>query len=138
MEIVRLPGEDSQTHVIIGAAIEVHRCLGPGFLELVYQEALAIKFANRLVPYIREAELRVIYKNQALPARFRVDFLCFGQVLVELKAVRILSGIEEAQALNYLRASGKSTALLFNFAGKSLVWRRFVGSPLAAQFSKSV
>jgi GxxExxY protein len=134
VKIVPSPSEDSQTYAIIGAPLEVHRCLGPGFLEIVYQEALSIEFVHRQIPHVREADLRVIYKEQILAATCRVDFLCYEQVLVELKAVKLLTNVEEAQVLNYVRASGQRTALLFNFGGPSLSWRRYVGLGFTTEF----
>ena len=97
---------DSRTYAIIGAAIEVHRQLGCGFLESVYQEAMALELTARSIPYRREVEIPVLYKGQRLNAFFRADFVCFDTVIVELKALASLSGVEEAQVLNYLKATG--------------------------------
>ena len=117
---------DLQTYAIIGAAMEVHRLLGCGFLEPVYQEALAKEFSLRRIPYEREVELVISYKNEPLTCRYRADFLCYGEVIVELKALSALSGIEEAQVINYLKATGKQRALLINFGAPSLMYRRLV------------
>jgi len=118
--------KDPQTYAIIGAAMEVHRVLGRGFLESVYSEALAAEFLLRNIPYLREAPLTVTYKQSALACRFRIDFLCFDRIIVEIKALQKLTAIEEAQVLNYLKVSGKSTALLLNFCGASLQHKRLV------------
>jgi GxxExxY protein len=117
---------DQETYAIIGAAMEVHRTLGCGFLESVYHEALAIEFAERDIPFRREAALQIIYKDTMLPCSFRVDFICFDKVLLELKALAMLSPIEEAQVINYLKASKLPRALLSNFGTTSLQHKRLV------------
>ena len=122
---------DPQTHAIIGAAMEVHKELGCGFLEAVYQEALAIELAARKIPLQREVKLPIVYKGTRLSSTYCADFVCYGAVIVELKALAKMSGTEESQVLNYLKASGLKTWLLLNFGAKSLEYRRFV-------FSKSV
>ncbi len=122
---------DARTYAIIGAAMEVHGHLGCGFLEAVYQEALAIEFERRGIPYRREVELPVFYKGTRLNTAYRADFLCYDAVVVELKALSKLSGTEESQILNYLKATGHATGLLLNFGTPSLEHRRFI-------FSKSV
>jgi GxxExxY protein len=117
---------DQQTYQIIGAAMEVHRELGRGFLEAVYQEALAHEFALRAIPFRREAPLAISYKGELLLTTYRADFICFDEIIVELKAIRSLSIVEEAQLLNYLKATGKQRGLLLNFAAHSLQHKRFV------------
>lgn len=117
---------DPETYAIIGAAMEVHRELGHGFLEGVYQEALAIEFRCRDIPFEREVVLLITYKGEPLPCSYRADFICFDDVIVELKAVRTASGTEEAQVLNYLKATGKQRGLLLNFGAPSLEYKRFV------------
>jgi GxxExxY protein len=117
---------DPRTYAIIGAAMEVHRQLGCGFLEPVYQEALAIEFRTRSVPFVREVKLSLAYKGQALEASYSPDFICFDSVVVELKALSRMSGTEEAQVINYLKATGHEVGLLINFGTRSLEHRRFV------------
>ncbi len=118
--------KDSKTYAVIGAAIEVHRQLGCGFLEAVYQEAMALELISRNIPHIREVEFPIYYKGQRLSTAYRADFICYDCVIVELKALSKLSGIEEAQILNYLKASGNEIGLLLNFGAESLEYRRFV------------
>ena len=123
--------KDIRTHAIIGAAIEVHRQLGCVFLEPVYQEALALELTRREVPHQRELELPIFYKGERLGSSYRADFICFGAIVVELKALARLGGNEESQIINYLKASGMEVGLLLNFGSTRLEHRRFV-------FSKSV
>ena len=117
---------DARTHEIIGAPLEVHRVLGAGFLEVVYQEALAKEFSVRGIPFRMQCEIPVFYKGEKLATAYRADFICYDSVILELKAIRQLTAIEEAQVLNYLKASGLHTALVFNFGAPSLQQKRFV------------
>ena len=86
--------KDPQTYAIIGAAMEVHRELGHGFLEAVYQEALAAELTTRIIPFRREVPLEVKYKGQPLACTYKADFICFGEILVELKAIAKLGDPE--------------------------------------------
>jgi GxxExxY protein len=119
---------DPRTYAIIGAAMEVHRQLGCGFLEAVYQEALALEFDLRQIPYQREVELPISYKGRRLAARYRADYICYDTVIVELKALSAIAGAQEAQILNYLKASGLETGLVLNFGAPSLETKRFIHS----------
>jgi len=106
--------------------MEVHHQLGHGFLEAVYQEALAIEFANRGIPFQREVPLPIFYKGVRLQCGYRADFLCFDEVVVELKAIGQLTGVDEAQAINELKATKLNRALLINFGAPSLEYKRLV------------
>jgi GxxExxY protein len=117
--------KDALTYKLIGAAMEVHKELGCGFSEAIYQEALEIEFLKRSVPYMRELELPVFYKNEILKLKYKVDFYCFESVVVELKAISQLSGTEDAQIINYLKVLDCKKGLLLNFGKKSLEYKRF-------------
>ena len=111
---------------IVGACMEVHRTLGCGFLEPVYQEALAFELQRRGIPYEREKEYEINYKGLVLSKTYKVDFLCYGNIIVELKALGQLSKEHMAQVLNYLKASHLKLGLLVNFGTTSLNYERIV------------
>ncbi len=106
---------DEQTKEIIGAAIAVHRHLGPGLLESAYEECLCYELKEKGIPYTRQVALPVIYKDIHLDCGYRIDLIAHGSVVVELKTVEKLLPIHEAQLLTYLRLSGHKTGLLINF-----------------------
>ena len=106
--------------------MEVHRHLGHGFLEQVYQEALMHEFDERGIPAQKEVPIEVSYKNKVLKCTYKADFICYEDVIVELKALATISGIEEAQVINYLKAAGFKKGLLLNFGTPSLQFRRFI------------
>jgi len=122
------PEKDPQTYAIIGAAMEVHRHLGHGFLEAVYREALRVELGTQGIPFHAEVRLPITFKGRLLSTSYRADLICYDQVLVELKALQTVGGAEEAQVLNYLKASGLSRALLLNFGAPSLEFRRLIWS----------
>ncbi len=107
--------DNDLTHAIIGAAIEVHRLLGPGLLESAYEECLAREFVVRGIPFERQKPSPVVYKDVKLECGYRMDFLVDGKVVVELKAVEGFAPVHEAIVLTYLRLSGCRLGLLINF-----------------------
>lgn len=113
-----LTQRDPRTYTIIGAAMEVHRQLGWGFLESVYQEAFALELISRKIPFTRELKFPVIYKGRQLNCEYRPDFICFGSVIVELKAWGQLSGVEESQLINYLKAPATKPVCYLTSAGR--------------------
>ncbi|WDE95980.1 GxxExxY protein [Lentisphaera profundi] len=115
-----------ESYVIIGACMNVHNELGQGFLESVYQEALELVLSKETIANEREKELHISFQGQALAKKFYVDFLCYDQIVVELKAVKALDQNHEAQVINYLKASNKPLGILVNFGEKSLVYKRLI------------
>ncbi|MBR1733532.1 MAG: GxxExxY protein [Alloprevotella sp.] len=115
-----------EVYAIIGAAMAVHRELGCGFLEAVYQEALAMELTTRGIPYVREPRLSLTYHGQLLKKYYTPDFICYSQVIVELKSVEYLNRVHEYQLLNYLKTAKLPTGLLINFGEPSLKFRKLV------------
>ncbi len=113
-----------EAYAIIGAAMAVHRELGCGFLEKVYQEALAIEFKLRGIPFEREKHLTVSYKGHLLAQDYYADFVCYGKIIVELKAISELNSEHTAQVINYLNCAKVPLGLLINFGETSLVYKR--------------
>ena len=125
-QITQIKDQDPQTFSVIGAAMEVHKTLGCGFLDAVYHKALMLEFGLRKIPFRHEVELPVVYKGITLDVGYRPDFVCFDELIVELKALSAVDGMEHAQVLNYLKASSYRKGLLLNFGGRSLAYKRFV------------
>lgn len=115
--------ESELTGKIIGCAMEVHKVLGNGFQEVIYQRALAIEMNNQRIAYSREHEMDIFYKGEIIGGR-RVDFFVEGKIMVELKAIIQLEDVHLAQAINYLEAYNMSIGLLINFGSKSLQFKR--------------
>ena len=118
--------KDKRTYKIIGAAMEVHKELGHGFLEAVYQEALRREFTDQEIPFKSQPTIQISYKGQPLDKTYQPDFVCYEGIIVEIKALAELTGIEEAQLINYLKATGLKVGLLINFGSKSLEYKRLV------------
>lgn len=104
-----------ECYAIIGAAMQVYNTLGSGFLEAVYQEALEIEFQKRNIPYEREKELRISYREVELKQTYRADYVCYGKIIVELKAVHELDDVHRAQVINYLHITQCKLGILLNF-----------------------
>ncbi len=116
-----------EVFAVIGAALEVHSILGPGFLEAVYAEAFARELRRSRIPFEREISLRIQYKGEYLDKRFQVDFLAFDRLVIEIKAMERLGNAERAQVVNYLKASDLEVGLLINFGShRKLEWERLV------------
>jgi GxxExxY protein len=116
----------NESYLIIGAAIEVNKELGCGFLEAIYQEAFAMELTNKNIVFSREVSLPIFYKGKQLQKYYCPDFVCYNSIIVELKAVNTLDTIHEAQVINYLKATGLKLGLLINFGEKSLKYKRLV------------
>ena len=119
-------GNDNESFKIIGAAMAVHRELKNGFLEPVYQEALEIEFKTNQIPYEREKEINVYYKGNKLTKTYRADFLCYGSIIVELKAVKGIENSHISQTLNYMHATNMKKAIIINFGEPSLRFKTLI------------
>ncbi len=116
-----------EVFAIVGAAIEVHRVLGPGFLEAVYQEAMEIECATKKIPFAPQQIIQIQYKQHTLKKEYIADMVCFEKIIVEFKALDQLTGREESQVINYLKATGYKVGVLINFGSHpKLEWKRFV------------
>lgn len=116
-----------EVYAIAGAMFEVYKTLGTGYLEPVYQEALAVEFTSRGIPFEREYRLSIYYKDVKLEKWYAPDFVCFVQIILELKVLRKLGQIEVAQLLNYLKITKMWLGILANFGSTPrLEWNRYV------------
>ena len=115
-----------ESYKIIGACMEVHKTLGCGFLEPVYQEALSIEFQKQHIPFEKEKVLSIVYKDVELEKKYVTDFVCFGKIILETKAVKELCDNHRAQIINYIKATQMKLGLLVNFGETSLKYERFV------------
>ena len=138
----RKVGKDLRNHTvtqrIIGAAIAVHRTLGPGFLESIYEEALAVEFALNGIAFVRQRPITLFYKDHHI-GEHRLDFVVEDLIVVELKAIRALEDIHFAIGRSYLKATRLKDGLLLNFATSPLTIKRFCrelpGSPTTDEFA---
>ena len=116
-----------ESYKVVGAAYKVYNALGHGFLEAVYQEALEIEFQRQGIPYEREKELKITYDGVELKQSYRADFVCYGKIIVELKALSNLEDTHRSQVHNYLHATGYKLGLLLNFGySEELEYQRIV------------
>jgi GxxExxY protein len=121
-----------ESYKIIGACFEVYKEKGNGFLEAVYQECLSIEFTEQDVPFVEKPRLRLDYKTRELNQTYEPDFLCFEEIIVEIKAVKQLADEHRAQVINYLKATGKQLGLLVNFGHyPKIEHERFVNQSLS-------
>jgi len=111
---------DELTERVIGAAIEVHRILGPGLLESIYEEALCREFELRDIPFKRQVAVDIVYKDRTIQGQ-KLDLLAFDQIVIEIKSVRLVPEVATAQLLSYLKATGLKRGLLINFGEKQLI-----------------
>ena len=119
---------EQETYKIIGACMEVHKKMGSGFLESVYQEVLEKEFTKEEIPFQKEVKLNLFYEGEKLDKYFKADFLCYDKIIVEIKSVSFLNKTLESQVINYLKATNKEIGLLINFGEKSLKWKRFINT----------
>jgi GxxExxY protein len=104
-----------ESYAIQGAIFDVYREMGCGFLESVYQQCLEKEFRLQNIPFVSQAELKLTYKGEPLLQTYKPDFICFNQIIVELKAVKAIAPEHQAQVINYLKASGMKLGILVNF-----------------------
>jgi len=129
---------EKETAEILNACMAVHNELGNGFLEAVYQEALAIEFDERGLPYKREVKIPIFYKGRKLDKEYFADFICFDNIIVELKCLSRIVSANKAQVINYLHGTKLEVGLLVNFGEPSLKWERvshFQRTPLGVSQS---
>ena len=115
-----------ESFAIIGACMKVHRTLGAGFLEAVYEEALEREFQNLKIPFKRQVKLDLYYGNQKLTKQYRADFICYGEIIVEIKAVSLIPTAFYAQLQNYLKCTNIELGMLINFGTSSLTYKRMI------------
>ncbi|HMO25299.1 MAG TPA: GxxExxY protein [Tepidisphaeraceae bacterium] len=116
-----------ECYAIVGAAMAVHNELGAAFLEAVYHEAMEIELRERGIPFQSQVALPITYKGHVLRKAYIADFICFGKIIVEIKAISRLSKTDSAQAINYLAATGLRLAVLINFGDPArLDWERII------------
>ena len=118
----------TESYNLIGAAMEVHKQIGCGFTEPIYQEAFEEELRLRGIPFEREKTINVSYKGKVLSKNFRPDFVCYEKIIVELKAVNEFTDEHVAQVYNYLKASGLELGILINFGTTSLVHKRIINN----------
>lgn len=119
-----------ESYKIVGTCFEVYNHMGHGFLEAVYQECLAVEFADQDVPFVEQPHLKLKYKTKPLKQTYLPDFLCFDEIILEIKSAKNMTDEHRAQVINYLKATGKQLALLVNFGHyPKLEYERFLAPP---------
>ncbi len=117
-----------ESYKIIGACMKVHRALGPGFLEAVYEEALEKEFQNQKIQFKKQVKLELYYENQKLKKQYRADFVCYDSIILEIKAVKLIPIVFYAQLKNYLKCTNTELGMLINFGTSSLTYKRILNS----------
>jgi GxxExxY protein len=120
---------EQETYKIIGACINVHKALGCGFLESVYQEALEKEMSRLQIPFVRHQKLRILFNGVPLDKYFVADFVCYDNIILEIKTAIFMHQSNSDQVLNYLKSTDSSVGLLVNFGEPSLKWKRFIHTP---------
>jgi GxxExxY protein len=115
-----------ESYKIIGICMNIHSSLGKGFLEAVYCEVLEKEFKKNKIPYHREVKLDLFYEGEMLDKKYRADFICYDEIILEIKSVSFLNDIFVKQTLNYLKATNNKLGLLINFGEKSLKYKRII------------
>ena len=115
-----------ESYAIVGACMKVHRALGPGFLEAVYEEVLEKEFIIQNIPYKKQVQLDLYYEGVKLKKHYRADFVCYDSIIVELKAVAQIPLVFYAQLQNYLKSTNMELGMLINFGAPSLTYKRIV------------
>ncbi|WP_424495030.1 GxxExxY protein [Salinimicrobium sp. GXAS 041] len=128
-----MPAQDKildkeQSYKIIGACMKIHRALGPGFLEAVYEEALAKEFVNLHLPYKKQVKLNIFYEDQKLNKFYIADFICYEKIILEIKSVKHIPVAFYSQLNNYLTATKKELGILINFGTPSLTYKRVINT----------
>ena len=115
-----------ECYKVIGCAMKVHSELGCGFLEPVYQEALAIELEESRIPFLKEKVLDITFKGRFFKKKYVADFVCYDQLIIELKAIEVLAPDHTSQVINYLKATGLKVGLLLNFGSPKLQYKRVI------------
>ena len=115
-----------ESFAIIGACMKVHRALGAGFLEAVYEEAVEREFQNLKIPFERQVKLSLYYDNELMKKQYRADFICYDEIIVEIKAVALIPTAFYSQLQNYLKCTNMELGMLINFGTSSLTYKRMI------------
>ena len=127
----------NESYSIVGACMKVHRALGPGFLEAVYEEVLEKEFIIQNIPFKKQVQLNLYYEGVKLKKHYRADFVCYDSIIVELKAVAQIPSVFYAQLQNYLKCTNMELGMLINFGTPSLTYKRILNSNNSSNSSNS-